>query len=166
MGRGHVNRSLITIHADMSPMSVIVRAPVDCGNVPLGLRAMPPLVPRGSGPSRQCLAMTSLRLVRKRPSSSPINDGGADFEIQKSGRVVICRYPGIDHRHVGSEVIARVPRYERQAVLKSSRCDDKVRLREGVAGLSLLLDQQPLFKHNVLGHLQDALFKHGTHLVR
>ena len=70
------------------------------------------------------------------------------FEIQTSGRFVIRRYPGIDHRHVGSLVIARVPRYERQPVLNSGRCDDKVRLREGVAGFAPLLDQYPPFKQS------------------
>ena len=49
---------------------------------------------------------------------------------------------------------------------QSRCCNDQVGLREGVASLALLLDQEPPLERDILGDFEHTLFEHWPDLVR
>jgi hypothetical protein len=50
--------------------------------------------------------------------------------------------------------------------MQRGRGDDEIGLREGVAGLAAVLDQQPPLEHDVFGDGEHALVEHRAHFVR
>ncbi len=82
---------------------------------------------------------------------------------------VSCRgrfAPRIDDRSARPFIVARVARDDREAMLERGRGNDEIGLREGMARLAAVLDQDPPFEHDVLADGKDALFEHRPHLVR
>ncbi len=50
--------------------------------------------------------------------------------------------------------------------MKGRRRDDEIGLREGIARLAAILDQQSPFEHDIFGDREYALLEHRSYLVR
>ena len=50
--------------------------------------------------------------------------------------------------------------------MQRRRCNDEIRLREGIARLAAVLDEEPPLEHDVFGNREDALLEHWSYLVR
>ena len=64
--------------------------------------------------------------------------------------------PRIKHGRAGLLIIADIAGHDRQPVMECRRGNDEIRLREGMARLAAVLDQQPPLEHDVLGDCEDT----------
>jgi hypothetical protein len=70
------------------------------------------------------------------------------------------------HPDPGSLIVADIASYDCQIVLERGRRDDQIGLRERVASLTAFFYEKSPSQHDVFGDFKDAVFEHGTQLVR